>query len=69
MTTNATAVPYLVVPATEKFLFGRHSAAEALDLSVRQIDYLIETGKLETQREGKRVLIPRDSLLAYVGRR
>lgn len=69
MTMPAMAVPYLVMPAAEKFLFGRHSAAEALDLSVRQIDYLILTGKLETRREGKRVLIPRESLLAYIGRR
>jgi excisionase family DNA binding protein len=38
---------------------GRAQAAEALDLSLRGIDYLIARGKLRAIRVGRRVLIPR----------
>ena len=41
---------------------GRAQAAEALDLSLRGIDYLIARGKLRAIRVGRRVLIPRTEL-------
>lgn len=49
----------------EKLLYSRASAAAALDLSPRAIDYAIRTGSLEAVRFGKRVLIPYRSLLAF----
>ena len=51
--------------ASEKLLYGRQAAAEALDLSPRAIDYAIRAGELEAINIGKRVLIPRESLLAF----
>lgn len=61
-----TTVPHLITPRVEeRFLYGRASAAAALDLSVRQIDYLIEKGELRTIRTGKRILIPREELVAF----
>jgi excisionase family DNA binding protein len=38
---------------------GRAQAAEALNLSLRGIDYLIARGQLRAIRVGRRVLIPR----------
>lgn len=55
----------LLVQAEEKLLFSRQSAAAAVDLSVRQIDYRIASGEIDTVRKGRRVLIPRDSLLKF----
>lgn len=52
----------------QKFLFSRQAAAEATDLSIRAIDYAIESGALEAIRVGKRVMISRDSLLAFCKR-
>jgi len=49
----------------EKVLYGRRSAAAALDLSQRAVDYAIRAGELKSVRVGRRVLIPRDSLLAF----
>jgi excisionase family DNA binding protein len=43
----------------ESVCVGRGQAAEALDLSLRGIDYLISRGKLRAIRVGRRVLIPR----------
>ena len=52
----------------EKLLFSREAAAKATDLSVRAIDYAVETGELEAVRIGKRVMIPRESLIAFCRR-
>jgi excisionase family DNA binding protein len=54
--------------ALEKLLYGRRSAAAMLDLSPRAVDYAIRAGELEAIRIGKRVLIPRESLLAFAQR-
>jgi len=46
----------------EKILFDRKSAAAAISLSIRGLDYLISLGKIRVRRLGKRVLIPREEL-------
>jgi hypothetical protein len=43
-------------------LFSRRSAAKALDVSVRLIDYAIASGLLEARRLNSRILIPSESL-------
>jgi excisionase family DNA binding protein len=52
----------------EKLLYSRRSAAAALDVSSRAVDYAIRAGALEAIHIGKRVLIPRESLLAFARR-
>jgi excisionase family DNA binding protein len=42
----------------EKLLYSRKDAAQALSISIRSVDYLIERGELPTKRIGKKVLIP-----------
>jgi hypothetical protein len=48
-----------------RLLFSRRSAAMALDISVRMIDYAIASGLLETRRVNSRILIPSDSLAKF----
>jgi excisionase family DNA binding protein len=55
-----------VVPS-EKLLYGRSAAAAALDLSTGAIDTLIESGKLQAIRIGRRVLITAESLKLITG--
>jgi excisionase family DNA binding protein len=50
---------------TDKILYDRKSAAHALSVSVRTIDYLLAAGEFETRRIGKKVLITRASLLRF----
>jgi hypothetical protein len=45
-----------------RLLFSRRSAAKALDVSVRLIDYAIASGLLEARRLNRRTLIPAESL-------
>ena len=47
---------------------GRAQAAEALDLSLRGIDYLIARGQLRAIRVGRRVLIPRAEIERFAAR-
>jgi excisionase family DNA binding protein len=47
---------------TEQLLYGRRSAAQALDLSPGAVDVLISSGKLRAIRIGRRVLITAESL-------
>jgi excisionase family DNA binding protein len=47
---------------TEQLLYGRKSAAQALDLSPGAIDVLISSGELRAIRVGRRVLITAESL-------
>jgi excisionase family DNA binding protein len=47
---------------TNKFLFSKKQAAEALSVSLRTVDNLITTKRLLVTRIGKRVLIARTSL-------
>jgi hypothetical protein len=48
--------------ASERLLYSRQSAAVALDLCPRSIDWLIEEGKLHVIRIGRRVLVTAESL-------
>jgi len=48
-----------------RLLLSRRSAAKALDLSLRMIDYAIAAGMLETRRINSRILIPSDSLAKF----
>jgi len=50
---------------TPRMLFSRRSAARALDISVRMIDYAIASGQLETRHLNSRILIPSDSLAKF----
>jgi hypothetical protein len=49
----------------ERLLFSRRSAAKALDISVRMVDYAIASGLLETRRVNSRILIPSESLAKF----
>ena len=53
------------VEQTSRLLFSRRSAARALDISIRMIDYAIASGLLETRRVNSRILIPFDSLANF----
>jgi excisionase family DNA binding protein len=46
----------------EKFLYGRASAARALEISLRQIDYLIRKKKIKSVKIGKRTLVPQEEI-------
>ena len=46
----------------ERLLYDRKSAALALGISIRGLDYLIAEGKVRVRRLGKRVLVPRAEL-------
>ena len=52
----------------ERMLFDRKSAAAAIGISIRGLDYLISTGKLRVRRLGKRVLVPRAELERLVAK-
>lgn len=52
-------------PYIEKLRYDRKSAAYALSVSTRTIDYLIASGAFETRRIGRKVLITADSLKRY----
>lgn len=49
----------------EKLLFDRKSAADALSISVRAVDYALARGEFETRRIGRKVLITAASLRRY----
>lgn len=51
--------------AVEKLLYDRLSAAAALSISPRSVDYLIANRRLGTRRIGKRVLIPAAELKKF----
>ena len=53
------------IEETPRLLFSRRSAARALDISVRMVDYAIAAGLLETRRLNSRILIPSDSLAKF----
>jgi len=52
---------------TERLLYPRKDAAFQLGVSVRTLDYLVAAKQLETRRVGKKVLIPRGSLVKFAG--
>jgi hypothetical protein len=49
----------------QKLLFDRKSAAWALSVSIRTIDYALDAGALETRRIGRKILITAGSLKKY----
>lgn len=51
--------------AVEKLLYSRRDAAEALSLSVRSVDYLITTGRLNCKKVGGKILIPAGALRRF----
>lgn len=53
------------IEESPRLLFSRRSAARALDISVRMIDYAIASGLLEARRLNSRILIPSDSLAKF----
>ena len=48
-----------------RLLLSRRSAARALDISVRMVDYAIAAGLLESRRINSRILIPSESLAKF----
>jgi excisionase family DNA binding protein len=50
-------------------LLDKKTAAKALSISVRMLEYLISGGKLQTHRIGRRVLVPYGSLRRFAGER
>ena len=50
---------------TERLLYPRKDAAFQLGVSVRTLDYLVAAKQLDTRRVGKKVLIPRGSLVRF----
>ncbi|PYX53826.1 MAG: hypothetical protein DMG76_24075 [Acidobacteria bacterium] len=46
-----------------KLLYSRKEAAQLLSISLRSIDHLISSQKIQTRKIGKRVLVTSDSLL------
>ncbi len=51
-----------------KLLFSRREAADLLSISLRSLDELVSTNKIEVSRIGKRVLVTRRALLWFVQR-
>lgn len=49
----------------EKLLYDRRSAAAALSISIRSLDYYIARGELRTIRIGRKVLIPASELKQF----
>ena len=49
----------------QKLLYDRRSAAAALSISIRSLDYYIARGELRTIRIGRKVLIPAGELKQF----
>jgi excisionase family DNA binding protein len=52
----------------DKLLATRQEAARALSISVRSVDFLIETGQLASRKLGRRRLVPLAALEAFARR-
>ena len=52
-------------PTQTKLLYDRKSAAFALSISVRALDYLIAGKQLATRRLGKKVMVPAAELARF----
>jgi hypothetical protein len=58
-----------VSPATvEKLRYDRKSAAFALSMSPRALDYRLASGEFETRRDGRKTYITAASLKRYASR-
>ena len=55
----------LTTQSVQKLLYDRKSAAWALSVSTRTLDYLIAAGAFDTRRIGHKVLITAASLKRY----
>lgn len=53
----------------DRLLYSKRNAAELLSVSLRKLDSLIATNQIQTMRIGKRVLISREALENFVGKR
>ena len=51
-----------------QLLVDRRASAQALGISLRTLDYMIEHGELAARRVGRRVLIPRAALELFARR-
>jgi hypothetical protein len=54
-----------VTTVADKLLYDRKSAAYALSISTRSLDYLIAAKKFNTRRIGKKILIPHGELVRF----
>jgi excisionase family DNA binding protein len=52
--------------SNQQLLLSRREAASQLGLSIRSVDFLIKSGKLQVTRFGSRVLIPMATLIEFV---
>jgi hypothetical protein len=57
--------PSLTTQSIQKLLYGRKTAAWALSVSIRTIDYALAAGEFETRRIGRKTLITAGSLKRY----
>jgi hypothetical protein len=60
-----TPLPSGTAHCAARLLYDRKEAARQLSISVRSLDYLIAAGKLETRRNGKKVLVTHRSLVRF----
>jgi hypothetical protein len=56
------------VETIQKLLFDRKSAAFALSVSVRTVDYALAAGEFDTRKIGRKTLITASSLRKYAER-
>ena len=49
----------------QKLLYDRKSAAHALSISVRSLDYLVANKQLRFRKAGRKVLIPHSELVRF----
>jgi hypothetical protein len=52
-------------PPTQKILYDRKSAAYALSISVRSLDYLIANKRLNTLKMGSKVMLSHGELIKF----
>jgi hypothetical protein len=52
-------------PVAPRLLYDRKESARQLSVSVRTLDYIIASKKLDTRRIGKKVLVPHAELVRY----
>lgn len=62
---SVTSTPSRQNPNVEKILYDRKSAAYALSLSIRSVDYYIANKKLPFIKKGRKVMIPADALKKF----
>ena len=52
----------------DQLLFAKRDTAKLLGLSIRTIEYLLERHELDSVRVGRRRLVKRNSILAFIRR-